>query len=72
MKIVLALATVIALAGCGSGGGDVPGPADSTGQAMSNTTAEDAIKKAPPEMQEKIREQRAKSMNQSGPPPAKK
>ena len=72
MRIVLALATALLIVGCGASGGDTPGPDDPTGKAMSNTSAEDAISKAPPEQQAYIREQRAKSMNQGGPPPGTK
>lgn len=73
MKNVLALVTVLLLAGCSSmGTGDTQGPTDQSGKASSNDEAEKAIKSAPPELQEKIREQRAKSMNQGGPPPKSK
>ncbi len=72
MRIVLTLAIVLAMVGCGSGGGDTPGPTDPTGVAMSNTAAEDAINNAPPERRERIRAMREKSMNEAGAPPGQK
>lgn len=72
MRTILALAIGLVMVGCNTGPGDTPGPTDPAGKAMDNNAAESAIKSAPPELQDKIREARAKSMAQAGGPPPKK